>query len=45
MRELREAIIFECNQMEPEMISRAFRGMISKARKCIDNNGTCFPNE
>ena len=45
LRQLREAIILECQNLQPEMIEKAFRGMIVRARKCINVNGNCFRDE
>ena len=45
LRELREAIRRECGNLERQMIQRAFDGMVSRARHCIEVGGQAFPNE
>ena len=40
--ELRAAIVSACEELDPVMIRRAFTGMVSRARKCVEANGNSF---
>ena len=45
LRELRNAIRRECENLNRDMIIRAYHGMISRTRRCIESRGHGFPNE
>lgn len=43
--QLRQSIQRECNNLDRQMIQRAFDGMVSRTRLCIDQRGRAFRNE
>ena len=45
LRELREAIVTACRNLDPQMIRNSFDCMLTRARNCILVGGHAFPNE
>ena len=45
LRELREAIVAACRNLDAQMIRNSFDCMLTRARKCILAAGHAFPNE
>ena len=45
LRELREAIVRACHNLEPMMIQNSFDCMLTRARNCILVGGNAFSNE
>ena len=45
LRQLREAIVMECNTMHQATIQRSFDAMVSRARLCINTDGQALADE
>ena len=45
LRELQDAIRRECGNVDRDMIERAYEGMVSRARRCLQARGRTFSNE
>ena len=45
LRDIRAAIVRECNNLPPAMISNVFDGMVSRTRKYVNARGHTFPDE
>ena len=45
LRQLREAIIAECHNIDQQIIQRSFDSMVTRARLCIRAEGHQFPDE
>ncbi len=45
LRQLREAIIAECRNIDQQIIEQSFDSMVTRARLCIRAGGCQFPNE
>ena len=45
LRQLREAIVMECNTMDQATIQRSFDAMVSRARLCINAGEQAFADE
>ena len=43
--ELQQAIIMACNNLEQDMIEKAFDCMLSRVRRCVQVDGHAFSNE
>ena len=45
LRELRDAIQRECGNLERDTIEQAYKGMVHRARRCLQIRGRTFSNE
>ena len=45
LRALKDAIRDAVDHLDPEVIRKAFEGMVHRAQKCLDKNGNEIPNE
>ena len=45
LRQLREAIVSPCENVDQQIIQNAFDGMVSRAHRCIRSQGGAFADE